>query len=262
MEAIRAEGLTKTLDGRTVVDGIDLSVREGEILGFVGPNGAGKTTTWSMLTGLWKPTAGSVRLLGRPVDVNDASLKRQLGIVADQSHLFEGLTGQELLFAYGRLYGLRGPETERRVDELLSAFDLDASRNQTVATFSNGMKKKIRLAAAILHGPRVVFLDEPFEGMDAASVRVAMRILKEMANGGAAVFLTSHRLDYVERLSTHLAVIKEGRILLACTGDEFRKAFDPSVGEGGVGRLENLLLKISGVQPATPLSWLRPCEAE
>ena len=125
MEAIKAETLTRSFGGNVVVDGVDLDVREGQILGFVGPNGAGKTTTWSMLTGLLQPTKGTVRLLGRPVDINDTELKRQLGIVPDESVLFESLTGEELLLSYARIYGLSREDAGQRTDEALSVFDLD-----------------------------------------------------------------------------------------------------------------------------------------
>jgi len=256
MEAIKAENLTRSYGGNVVVDGVDLDVRAGEILGFVGPNGAGKTTTWSMLTGLLRPTAGTVRLLGKPVDVNDTALKQQLGIVPDQSVLFESLTGEELLLAYGRLYGLTREEASQRTDEALSVFDLTAACKRPITTYSHGMKKKIRLAAATLHGPRILFLDEPFEGMDALSARTVMEILRQMAEqAGVAVFLTSHMLDYVERVSTHITVIRDGKVLLSCSRAEFEK-LPAADGEGGAGRLENLLLSISRRERFSRLSWI------
>ena len=256
MEAIKADNLTRSFGGNVVVDGVDLDVQEGQILGFVGPNGAGKTTTWSMLTGLLKPTSGTVRLLGKPVDVNDTELKQQLGIVPDQSILFESLTGEELLLAYARIYGLSREDAGQRTDEALAVFDLEDAAKRPITTYSHGMRKKIRLAASTLHAPRVLFLDEPFEGMDALSAGTVMSILQQMAEqDGVAVFLTSHMLDYVERVSTHIAVIRDGKVLLACSREEFRELPDAE-GEDGAGRLENLILSISKRERFSRLSWI------
>jgi ABC-2 type transport system ATP-binding protein len=255
-EAIKAENLTRSYDGNVVVDGVDLDVREGQILGFVGPNGAGKTTTWSMLTGVLKPTRGTVSLLGRPVDVNDTELKRQLGIVPDHSVMFESLTGEELLLSYARIYGLGREDAGQRTDEALAVFDLEDAARRPITTYSHGMRKKIRLAAATLHAPRVLFLDEPFEGMDALSARTVMSILQQMAEqDGVAVFLTSHMLDYVERVSSHIAVIRDGKVLLSCSRKEFRE-LPGAEGEDGAGRLENLILSISRRERFSRLSWI------
>ncbi len=256
MEAIKAENLTRAYNGNVVVDGVDLDVQKGQILGFVGPNGAGKTTTWSMLTGVLKPTSGTVRLLGKPVDMNDTELKRQLGIVPDHSEMFESLTGEELLLSYARIYGLGREDAGQRTDEALAVFDLEEAAKRPITTYSHGMRKKIRLAAATLHAPRILFLDEPFEGMDALSARTVMSILQQMAEqDGVAVFLTSHMLDYVERVSSHIAVIRDGKVLLSCSREEFRELPD-SEGEDGAGRLENLILSISRRERFSRLSWI------
>lgn len=256
MEAIKAEDLTRSYGGNVVVDGVDLDVREGQILGFVGPNGAGKTTTWSMLTGLVAPTKGSVRLLGRPLDINDTELKRQLGIVPDHSDIFESLTGEELLLSYARIYGLSREDATQRTDEALAVFDLEGAAKRPVTTYSHGMKKKIRLAVATLHAPRILFLDEPFEGMDALSARTVVSILRQMAEqDGVAVFLTSHMLDYVERASTHIAVIKDGKVLLSCSKKEFQE-LPRSEEDDGAGRLESLILSLSARERFSGLSWI------
>ena len=256
MEAIKAEELTRSYGGDVVVDGVDLDVRGGQILGFVGPNGAGKTTTWSMLTGLVEPTKGSVRLLGRPLDINDTELKRQLGIVPDRSDLYETLTGEELLLSYARIYGLSRKDAGQRTEEALAVLDLEGAAKRPITTYSHGMKKKIRLAAATLHAPRILFLDEPFEGMDALSARTVVSILQQMAeHDGVAVFLTSHMLDYVERASTHIAVIQDGKVLLSCSKEEFRE-LPTAEEEEGAGRLENLILSISRRERFSRLSWI------
>ncbi len=255
MEAIRAENLTRSYGGNVVVDDVSLEVQEGQILGFVGPNGAGKTTTWSMLTGLLKPTKGRVRLLGNPVNIDDTKIKLQLGIVPDHSTLFENLTGEELLLSIGRIYGLNRRDAAQRTDEALSVFELEGAARRPITTYSHGMRKKIRLAAATLHAPRVLFLDEPFEGMDALSARTVMSILQQMAEHGAAIFLTSHMLDYVERVSTHVAVIKDGKVLLSCSRERFRE-LPVAKGEDGAGRLENLILSLSRKERFSRLSWI------
>ena len=240
-----------------VVDGVDLSVHEGEILGFVGPNGSGKTTTWAMLTGLLRPTRGTVRLLSKPVDLNDRKLKMVLGVVPEDSTLFEALTGEELLLSYARIYGLNRKEAGLRTDEALAVFDLEEAATRSVSTYSHGMRKRIRVAAAVLHAPRILFLDEPFEGMDAASARTVMSILQQMAEeAGVAVFLTSHMLDYVERVSTHLAVIKDGKVLLSCSREKFGE-LPAAREEDGAGRLENLILSFSKGRRHSRLSWIR-----
>ncbi len=256
MEAIKAEDLTRSYGNNVVVDGVDLDVRGGQILGFVGPNGAGKTTTWSMLTGLLRPTKGNVRLLGKTLDINDTKLKRQLGVVPDRSTLFESLTGEELLLSYARIYGLSREDAGQRTDEALAVFELEDAAKRPITTYSHGMQKKIRLAAATLHAPRVLFLDEPFEGMDAMSARTVMSILRQMAEqNGAAVFLTSHMLDYVERVSTHLAVIDSGKILLSCSRREFEE-LPQAEATDGAGRLESLILSISRRERVSRLSWI------
>ena len=258
MEAISVDRLTRSFGKNIVVDDVDFAIQEGEILGFVGPNGAGKTTTWSMLSGLLRPTRGTVHLLGRPIDLNDTELKRRLGIVPDQSTLFESLTGEELLLACARIYGLSREDAGQRTDEALAVFDLENASKRPITTYSHGMKKKIRIAAATLHAPRIMLLDEPFEGLDALSARTVMSILQQMAEEErVAVFLTSHRLDYVERVCTHLAVIKDGRVLLCCSQEEFRqRAVKETKGEDGTGRLEDLILSISRRERFARLSWI------
>ncbi len=246
MEAIRAEGLSRRFGNNTVVDGVDLRVQEGEILGFIGPNGAGKTTTWAMLTGLLRPNQGTVHLLSRPVNLNDAELKRMVGVVPDHCTLFENLTGEELLLSYGRIYGLGRRDASQRADEALRVFDLEEASTRPITTYSHGMKKRIRLAAATLHVPRILFLDEPFEGMDASAARTVMSILRQLSQeAGTSIFLTSHMLDYVERVSTHLSVIKDGKVMLSCSREEFQSRTDAIKVDEGAGRLENLILSLS-----------------
>ena len=256
MQAVNAEGLSRSFGRNKVVDGVDLVVQQGEILGFVGPNGAGKTTTWSMLVGLLKPTEGTVRLLGKPADIDDTGLKQRLGIVPDHSTVFESLTGEELLLFSGRIYGLNHRDASQRTEEALEIFDLEEAAKRPITTYSHGMQKKIRLAAATLHAPQILFLDEPFEGMDAMSARIVMSVLLQMAEqNGTAVFLTSHMLDYVERVSTHLAVIQSGRILLSCSRQEFQELPNAEAGDGA-GRLENLILSLSARERFSGLSWI------
>jgi ABC-2 type transport system ATP-binding protein len=209
--AIRTSGLRKLYDGKAAVDGLDLIVPAGSFFGFLGPNGAGKTTTIRMLAGLASPSSGEIRLLGRPLD---AEVKRHVGVVPDQSLLFDHLTGPEFLEFAGRLYGLDRGVARERARELVELFELDGSWGKLIADYSKGMRKRLEMAAALIHRPRLFLLDEPFEGVDAVGARVMKKLLEEQVRAGATVFLTSHVLEVVERLCDRVAVIHQGRLVL------------------------------------------------
>ena len=177
MLAIETRGLTRLFDGKAAVDGLDLAVPEGAFYGFLGPNGAGKSTTMRMLTGLLAPTAGSARLLGHDLAADGAGVKRLLGTVPDGLSLFERLTGEEQLRIHGQLFGLPRATAARRAEELLAALELSDEAGKLVQDFSHGMKKKLALGCALIHGPRLLFLDEPFEGIDALAVGGIRRLL-------------------------------------------------------------------------------------
>jgi len=209
--AIETGALTRRFGAQVAVDGIDLRVARGSFYGFLGENGAGKSTTISMLTGVLAPTSGSMRVLGlTPGD----ELKRRIGVVPDGLLLFDRLTGREHLVFVARLYGLERSEAGRRADELLEAMELAQDARKLVADFSFGMRKKLALAAALIHGPEMLFLDEPFEGIDAVAKSALTALLADLVRRRRlTVFLTSHVLEVVERLCDQVGIIHRGRLV-------------------------------------------------
>src|SRR5512136_1802819 len=214
MLAIETHGLTRLFDGKPAVEGLALRVPVGAFYGFLGPNGAGKSTTMKMLTGLLRPTAGSAHVLGLELSGDALEVKSRIGVVPDGLALFERLSGEEMLRIQGQLYGLPRPEAARRTAELLEALELSADRGKLVQDYSHGMKKKLALGCALIHGPRLLFLDEPFEGIDALAVSGIRRMLQALVQDGhMTIFLTSHVLEVVERLVTHVGIIQRGQLV-------------------------------------------------
>lgn len=211
--ALVLRGLRKVYDGRAVVDSIDLDVPIGSFFGVVGPNGAGKTTTLSMVTGLLRPDAGRVILAGVDVWADPVTAKTRMGVLPDGLRLFERLSGPELLSYLGRLRGLPAQLVADRAEELLAVLDLDEAGSKLVADYSTGMRKKITLAAALLHAPPILLLDEPLEAVDPVSARVIRTVLSRYTTGGGTVIFSSHVMALVESLCTHVAVMAQGRII-------------------------------------------------
>jgi ABC-2 type transport system ATP-binding protein len=249
--AIETQGLTRLFDDRPAVVDLALAVPRGAFYGFLGPNGAGKSTTIKMLTGLLSPTAGRARVLGVDLRGDGVAVKRRVGVVPDGLSLFERLSGAEQLRIHGQLYGLERRVAARRADELLAALELGADAGKLVGEYSHGMKKKLALGCALIHGPELLFLDEPFEGIDAVAVAGIRRMLQDLvARGAMTIFLTSHVLEVVERLVTHVGIIHQGRLAAQGTLAEVR----------GAGSLEEVFIRTVGEQrgAAPPLSWLEP----
>jgi ABC-2 type transport system ATP-binding protein len=211
--ALSVSGLTKTFGNRTAVSNIDLSVNAGSFFGFVGPNGAGKTTTLSMVSGLLRPDAGVVKIYSVDVWENAAIAKRSLGVLPDRLRLFDRLTGSEFLHHAGALRGLDRQTITRRVADLERAFGIEHSAKRLVSDYSAGMVKKIAIAAAMIHSPRLLVLDEPFESVDPVSAEVVIDILKKFAKAGGTVVLSSHSMDLIERVCDAVAIIADGRVL-------------------------------------------------
>lgn len=232
------------------VGGIDLVVPRGSLYGFLGPNGAGKSTTIKCLTGLLRPTSGEVRILGLDPARDDVAVKRQIGVVPEGLALFERLTGPETLSFVARVFGLEPSVAVSRGESLLDLMDLRGAGDALVAEYSHGMRKKLALAAALLPGPRLLFLDEPFEGVDAVASRQIKDLLLGFVRRGGTVFLTSHVLEIVERLCDHVGVIAGGRMVAQGPLDAFRA--------GGGGTLEDaFLVAVGGTAPRTAdLDWL------
>jgi ABC-2 type transport system ATP-binding protein len=232
------------------VDAIDLKVEGGTFYGFLGPNGAGKSTTIKMLTGLLAPTRGEIRVLGRDMRDSKEALdaKRHMGVIAENLSLFDNLTAREYLTFVGRMHLLSRDTVRSRSDELLALLGLADEHKKLTLEFSHGMKKKLALAAALLPNPDLLFLDEPFEGVDAITSRVIRDLLAGYVARGSTVFLTSHVLEIVERLCTHVGIIVKGQLVEQTSMAELRR------GE----TLENRFIQLAGAEAvsAPALTWL------
>ncbi|MBH0024516.1 ABC transporter ATP-binding protein [Salinibacterium sp. SWN248] len=219
---LEVSGLSKGFGDTVAVDDIRLSVRAGVFYGIVGPNGAGKTTTLSMITGLLRPDSGSATVNGVDVWASPEVAKRSIGVLPDRLRIFDRLTGSQLLYYSGVLRGLDATEVRKRSADLATAFGLDDVMGRLVSDYSSGMLKKVALAAAMIHSPRLLVLDEPFESVDPVSAATVTRILKQYVDAGGTVLLSSHRMELVQRVCSHVAVIVEGRLLADGTIDEVR----------------------------------------
>ena len=230
------------------MDGLSLTVPRGCFFGFLGPNGAGKSTTIRMLTGLIPPNSGSIDLLGMPMPAAGLEIKKRIGLVPDESLLFDRLTGSEFLEFVGRMYGLARPVARERAQGLLGLFELEESGRKLIAEYSKGMRKRVAMAASLIHHPELFLMDEPFEGVDAVGARLMKDILVDQVQRGATVFLTSHVLEVVERLCDRVAIIHEGKIVTEGTLDELR---------AGSETLEDVFVRVVGAEKAFErLEWL------
>ena len=260
--AIATRALTRRFGSFNAVDNVSFDVAPGQFFGFLGPNGAGKSTTIKMLTGLLEPTAGSMEILGRPFSASALDLKRQIGVVPEGMALLTRLTASEYLRFVGRMYGLDRDTTNQRTRELLDFMQLANEPKKLVADFSHGMQKKLALAAAVIHGPKVLFLDEPFEGVDAIAAGTLKSMLQGMIHRGATIFLTSHVLEIVERLCSHVAIIHQGKLVADGSLEELRAGVASKLpGEEREQRLtlEEIFLNTVGAESAevpAELSWL------
>jgi ABC-2 type transport system ATP-binding protein len=248
--AIETVGLTRRFGNLCAVDAIHLQVERGTFYGFLGPNGAGKSTTIKMLTGLLAPTSGTMRLLGEDLGDPEKSreIKRRLGVVPEDLNLFENLTGREYLTFIGRMFLLPAATIRERTAELLAMMGLEGEEKKLALEYSHGMRKKLALAAALLPNPELLFLDEPFEGVDAVASRVLRDTLKLAVERGATVFLTSHVLEIVEKLCTHVGIIAQGRLVHQGAMEALRRN----------GSLEERFLEVVGAGQVErqKLSWL------
>jgi len=255
--AVEAIGLTKQFDKKTAVANLDLQVAPGEFFGFLGPNGAGKSTTINMLVGLLRPTAGRALITGIDIWENSLAAKKQIGVLPEGMQLYQRLNAREFIRFAGAMYGVPTTEVHRRTDELLELLDLTADADKLIIDYSHGMRKKTALAAAIIHAPRVLFLDEPFEGIDAISGRVIRDVLRQLRETGTTIFFSSHILEVVERLCTRLAVIADGRLVAQGTIAELREQAQSEADT----TLEELFLRAVGASDELAgegkLSWLQ-----
>ena len=255
MDAIRITNLVKKYGSVTAVDGLSLSVPAGMMFGFLGPNGSGKSTTIGCLTGLLDLNAGQVEILGQRFDAESAALKRRMGVMPETLGLFEPLRAHEFLAFVGRMYGLDEATTRKRVAELLDALEL-TDHSKTLGEFSTGMRKRVAFAAAVIHAPEVLFLDEPFESIDPAGVALMKQWLHRLVEQGRTVFMTSHVLETVERLCQEVAIIaKPGKLVwhgdITTFGREGAISYDGKEFDA----LEPLFLHLTG-ERHVELKWL------
>ncbi len=245
--AILVRGLKKSYGNKAAVDGVDLEVPRGSFFGFLGPNGAGKSTTIRILTGLIPSDSGSVEILGLKLPEQELAIKGRIGLVPDESLLFDRLTGAEFLEFVGRMYGLPRPVAIERARGLLDLFQLPIDR-KIIGEYSKGMRKRVAMAASLIHHPQLFLMDEPFEGVDAVGARLMKDILIDQVKRGATIFLTTHVLEVVERLCDRVAIIDKGRIVTSGTLEELR---------AGGESLEDAFVRLVGAgQQRERLDWL------
>ncbi len=246
MPAIVLEHVTKRFGDKVAVSDLSLEIQAGAFVGLLGRNGAGKSTTLKMLTGLLAPTSGTIRILDQRMDQAALAIKRRIGVMPEDMALLEMLTGPQYLRFVGRMYGLEDEVIDRRREELFEKLDLAPGARTVIADYSFGMKKKVALSAALLHGPDVVFLDEPFEGIDPVTSRTIEEILAALRRRGTTILLTSHILEIVEKLCEEIAILEKGELLGFGTLEDLRKG----------SSLEAAFVELVGGARAGELSWL------
>lgn len=246
--AIDVRDLRKYYGAKAAVDGLSLQVPRGCFFGFLGPNGAGKTTTIRMLMGVNTPTSGQIEILGLRMPADGVAIKRQIGLVPEDTLLFDHLTAHEYMEFTGRIYGLPAPMTRERTRELLALFEMDTQGAKLIGEFSKGMRKRVAMAAALLHRPQLFLMDEPFEGVDAVGARLMKNILLDLVGKGATIFLTSHVLEVVERLCDRIAIIADGRLVVHDSMANLA---------AGSESLEELFVRaVGGTRSSESLEWL------
>ncbi|MBN9606476.1 MAG: ABC transporter ATP-binding protein [Actinomycetales bacterium] len=246
--AVRVEGLSKSFGSTIAVDDVDLAIRRGSFSGFVGPNGAGKTTTLAMVTGMLRPDAGTVQIDGVDIWAHPREAKKLLGVLPDRLRLFDRLTGAEYLFHAGALHGLPRATVLARSADLAAAFGLEHSLDRSVSDYSAGMLKKIAIAAAMIHSPRVLVLDEPFESVDPVSASIVIDVLQKYTAAGGTVLLSSHSMTLIERVCDTVAVIVEGQLLAAGALDDVLQG----------ASLEQRFVELAGGEKAVEgMEWLQ-----
>lgn len=249
--ALEARGLVKRFDTKTAVDHLDLVVPAGSWFGVVGPNGAGKTTSIRMIVGLLRPDEGTISVQGMPVWPDPTEVKKVVGVLPDDLRLFERLTGEELLVYVGLLRRLDRTAVLHRTEQLLDVLGLNDAANDLVADYSTGMRKKVALAAALLHSPSVLILDEPFESVDPVSSKVIVDVLQHYRDTGGTIVFSSHVMDTVQRLCDHVAIVSSGRVVRAGSVAELTRA--------STVRLEDIFIEAVGAEAAESrdtLEWL------
>lgn len=236
---ITFENLTKTYSGRKAVDDLNLQISQGTIFGFIGPNGAGKTTTIKMMAGILKPTKGRILINGLDIAKEPSRAKMIMGFIPDRPFLYEKLSGKEFLKFKAGLYGITGDALLERIDGLLSLFELTEWADELIEAYSHGMKQRLVIAAAMIHEPRVIIVDEPMVGLDPKGAKLVKDIFRDWARGGATVFMSTHTLALAQEVCGEVAIVNKGRIVASGTSEELGR-------QAGIrGNLERIFLKIT-----------------
>jgi len=239
---IELHHLTKRYNTVLAVDDVSLRVPAGEVFGFLGPNGAGKTTTIRMMMGILQPTSGSVSLGGHDLARHAVAAKQICGFVPDRPHVYEKLTGAEFLDFVAGLYRVPAAVATKRRDELLAMFDLTEWAAELVESYSHGMKQRLVMAAALIHAPRILIVDEPMVGMDPRGARLLKRTFRQLARSGVTVFMSTHSLEVAEETCDRIGIIHQGRLIAVGTMDELRR----QAGGNSSSKLESIFLKLTG----------------
>lgn len=257
---IEIKELTKSYNSLLALDKLTLSVRSGSIFGFVGPNGAGKSTTLNILTGMVLPKSGNVRVLDYDMEKDPVEIRKRIGVIPEIPALFDGLTGEEHLTFVGKVYGLKDEVLKSRIKELLEYFDLREAKDRLINTFSQGMRKKIAFASAIIHFPKVLLLDEPFENVDPVMRKKMKEVLKLMRDNGAAVLITSHSLIEVEDLCDEVGIINKGKLVFTSRTQDIRNKIKDEISKETYNSLEEIFLDVvkssEDADKLKVLSWL------
>jgi ABC-2 type transport system ATP-binding protein len=239
---IEVNGLTKRFKETIAVDGISFEVEKGEVFGFLGPNGAGKTTTIKMLTGLSQPTNGKASILGLDINSQIVQIKKYIGVVPEISNLYDELSAIGNLIFMAQLYGVPSRERREKAEELLKTFRLYERKDSPFRTFSRGMKRSLTIAAALIHNPKVLFLDEPTAGLDVVAARSLRNLISNLRQQGITIFLTTHYLEEADLLCDRVAILVKGRILATDTPSSLKAKTDTK-------SLEEAFMKITGLEP-------------
>lgn len=257
---IEIKELKKQFGGVQAVASLSLSIKMGTFFGLVGPNGAGKSTIINILTGIIHPTSGEVKIVGLDLKTNSLEIKKRIGVIPEGMALFEGLTGEEHLAFVSRIYKVPKGEAQRRIEELLVLFELDGASSRLIETYSQGMKKKLSFAAAIMHDPKVLFLDEPFENVDPIQRKTMREILQVMQKKGTTIFLTSHTLETVEALCDEVAIINKGKLVFQSKTKDIRMKIKDEISRETYQSLEEIFLDVVSdngkEEQPKKLSWL------
>jgi ABC-2 type transport system ATP-binding protein len=242
---IELRGLTKLYGTFKAVDAIDLDVPKGQLFGFLGPNGAGKTTTLRMIAGILRPTCGTVRIAGIDISVDPIGAKSKLGFIPDRPFIYEKLTGAEFLRFVAGLYGQDGAKVEHRARELMALFDLEEWGDELVESYSHGMRQKILISSALVHGPDVIVVDEPMVGLDPKAAKILKDLFREYTHRGHTIMMSTHTLEVAETLCDRIAIIQAGKIRASGTMDELR-----ANAAAGTKGLEEIFLRLTGENAA------------